>query len=96
MITKLSDKEKETVVKLERSVEDLLIELKKLPTSSKFNQVESALTILKNQDVDSFCKIKHKMISGLRMMYDNRLDNSELNDKADNVFEILESNNIFQ
>lgn len=92
----LSDKEMETVVKLELLVKDLLVELRKMQTSSKFDQIESVLAILKNQDADSFFKIKQKMISGLRMIYDNRLDNSELNKKADNVFQIVENNKIFQ
>lgn len=96
MITKLSDKEIQTVLELERYVEDLLIELKKMPASSTFNQIESVLAILKNKDADSFCKIKQKLISDLRMIYDNRLDNSELNKKADHAFKIVENNSIFQ
>ena len=96
MIAKLSDKEIETVLELERYVEDLLIELKKIPTSSKCDQIESVLAILKNKEADSFCKIKQKLISGLRTIYDNRLDSSELNNKADHVFKIVENNNIFQ
>ena len=96
MTAMLSDKEMETVVKLEILVEDLLVELRKMQTSSKFDPIESVLAILKNQDADSSFKIKQKMISGLRMIYDNRLDNSELNKKADNVFQIVENNKIFQ
>ena len=96
MIANLSEKEIEIVIELERYVEELLIELEKMPTSSELNQIESVLAILRNKDADSFCKIKQKLISGLRMIYDNRLDNRELNSKADHVFKIVENNNIFQ
>ena len=95
MTKSLSDEELSTSLHLQGLIEGLLLTLKAENPNKPFDAIEKILVILKNKDIKSLCKIKQKLIVGLRMVYDHDQDTLDINARADDIFEFIERSKMF-